>query len=389
MTHSFSVPERRLRLGFVGGGQGGLIGKVHANGARLSNRWDIVAGALSSTPEKAWASGRDWLLAEDRIYTDYAEMAAKEAARDDGIDAVAIVTPNHLHHPVACAFLDAGIDVICDKPVSVTLSDALDLQERTEKAGRFFGVTYVYSAHAMVRQARAMVASGALGELRQIHVEYLQEWAAMVTDADADRRSWRFDPAKGGASMTTADIGTHAIHLASFVTGLELTDLRAEFHVTGKPKAQEDTAFINLRFEGGVPGTALVSQAMIGTHCGLRLRLSGAKAGLEWQQENPESLTFMPYDAPAQVISRGLSAGIAEEVLPLVRMPRGHPEALTDAWANLYLEFAVAIEARRKGETLAPGLIACPTLEEGVKDVAFVEAAIASNENGEWRNVSV
>jgi len=386
---TFPKPTRRLRLGFVGGGQGGLIGEVHANGARLSNRWDVVAGALSSNPAKAASSAADWLIAPERSYSDYREMAKAEAARPDGIDAVAIVTPNHLHHSVAVAFMEAGIDVICDKPVTNTLAEAQDLAAHQEESGLIFGVTYVYSAHAMVRQARAMVRAGLLGDIRQIHVEYFQEWAAQVSeDADPGRRAWRFDPAKSGLSMTTADIGTHAVHLAEFVTGRDVEELRADFHVAGKPKQMEDTAFINLRFAGGIPGVALVSQAMVGTHCGLHLRISGTKAGIEWHQEAPESLTFTPYDAPAQVISRGHSGGMDPSVVPLIRMPRGHPEALTDAWANLYLEFGIAIEARRTGQKLDPDLLAYPTLDQAVKGVAFVEAAVRSNKSGTWERIS-
>lgn len=379
----FPAPSRRLRLGFVGGGEGALIGEVHANGARLSNRWEIVAGALSSNPERALRSGREWMLPADRVYTDFREMAASEARRSDGIDAVCIATPNHLHHPVAAAFLENGVDIISDKPLTTTLSDALDLVRRQRETGLVFGVTYAYAAHVMVRQAREMIRAGMLGDIRQIHVEYFQEWALNLTD-ETPGKPWRLDPAKVGPAFTVFDIGTHAMHLATFTTGLEPEQVRAMFSVSGKPKALEDTAFMHLRFAGGVPGTLMVSQAAGGTQCGLRLRVFGTKAGLEWEQENPEFLRFTPLDSPTQVIGRGYGGGMMEAAIRFVRMPRGHPEALTDAWANLYTEMAVAIDARRNGVALPDGLLAYPTVLDGAKGVKFVEAAVESNKIGQW-----
>jgi predicted dehydrogenase len=379
----FPGPSRPLRLGFVGGGEGAFIGEVHANGARLSNRWQIVAGALSSNPERARRSGREWMLSSDRVYSDFREMAAKEGQRRDGIDAVCIATPNHLHHPVAAVFLEQGIDVISDKPLTTNLADALDLVRRQRETGLVFAVTYSFAAHVMVRQAREMIRAGMLGDIRQIHVEYFQEWAIDITD-EGHASPWRLDPAKGGAAFTVFDIGTHARHLASFATGLELNELRAMFAVSGKPKPLEDTAFMHLRFAGGVPGTLMVSQAAAGTQCGLRLRVFGNKAGLEWDQENPEFLRFTPLDSPTQVIGRGYGGGMMEAAVRFVRMPRGHPEALTDAWANLYIEMAVAIDARRTGAALPPDLLAYPTVIDGAKGVKFVEAAIESNRTGGW-----
>ncbi len=382
-SYAFPPPSRLLRLGFVGGGDGAMIGAVHANGARLSNRWRICAGALSSDPDRARRSGRAWMLGDDRTYTDFREMARCEAEHPDGIDAVVIATPNHLHHAIASAFLDAGIDIISDKPLTTNLDDAVDLLRRQQASGLVFGVTYAYASHAMVRQAREMIRAGLLGDIRQIHVEYFQEWAARLTDRDGER-PWRLDPAKVGASFTVGDIGTHAMHLACFATGKELEQVRALFCVSGAPKSLEDTAFMNLRFEGGVPGTLMVSQAAAGTHCGLRIRVFGSLAGLEWHQEKPEYLSFNPLDAPAQIISRGYGAGMMPAAERFVRMPRGQPEALTDAWANLYTEFAVAIDARRSGRTLPEGLLAYPDVVDGAKGGKVVQAAGQSNATGEW-----
>jgi predicted dehydrogenase len=381
-AEAFPKPDRRLRLGFVGGGAG-LIGKVHANGARLSNRWEVVAGALSSDPAKAAALGRDWLLPEGRSYADFREMARAEAARPDGIDAVAIVTPNHLHAPVARAFMEAGIDIVSDKPLTATLEEAEALAEAQRASGVIYGVTYAYASHVMVRQARAMVQAGALGALRQVHVEYFQDWAIDIA-ADGDDGPWRLDAGKSGPSFTVGDIGTHAEHLVRFVTGRGIAALRADFHVTGAPKPLEDTAFMQIRLKGDVPGTLMVSQAMAGAQCGLRLRVSGSRATLEWNQEQPEFLRLRPVGKPEQVISRGHGSGMAAETERLVRMPRGHPEALTDAWANLYLELAVAIAARRAGQALPEGMVAFPTIEDGLLGMRFVDAAVRSNRGGAW-----
>ncbi len=383
MSAQFPPMQRRLRLGFVGGGQGALIGEVHANGARLSNRWEIVAGALSSDPERALASGRDWLLDPARAHADYREMARAEAARPDGVDAVTIVTPNHLHAPVALAFMAEGIDVICDKPLTATPDEVEALLAAQRESGVVFGVTYAYASHAMVRQAREMIRAGELGDIRQVHVEYLQDWAIDLTD-EGPVVPWRLDPSRSGPSFTVSDIGTHAEHLACFVTGLEIEALRAEFHVTGAAKALEDTAFMALRMTGGVPGTLMVSQAMAGAQCGLRIRVGGTKASIEWEQEQPEFLHLRPVGAPEQIVSRGHGAGVSPPVERLVRMPRGHPEALTDAWANLYLELAVAIGARRAGETLPEGMVAHPTLADGARGMRFVEAAMRSNATNDW-----
>ena len=383
---AFPLPSRRLRLGFVGGGQGALIGQVHANGARLSNRWEIVAGALSSEPERALRSGREWMLSKDRIYTDYRDMAVKEARREDGIDAVVIATPNHLHHDVALAFMDGGIDIICDKPLTTNLAEALNLVRRQRQTGLVFGVTYAYASHVMVRQFREMVRAGEIGEIKQVHVEYFQEWAVSLTDEGSDGVPWRLNPDKVGPTFTVGDIGTHAAHLAAFVTDKDLESVRADFHVSGKPKKLEDTAFMHVRFEGGIPGTLMVSQAAAGTHCGLRLRVFGTLGGMEWQQENPEYLNITRIDEPTQVIGRGYGGGMKPAAVRFVRMPRGHPEALTDAWANLYTEIAVAVEARRLGVQLNPDLLAYPTALDGAKGVRFIEAAFESSQCDQWRS---
>ena len=387
---TFPNPSRRLRLGFVGGGQGALIGVIQATGARISGRWDVVAGALSSRPDVALASGKDWFLDAERTYTEYRDMAVKEAARPDGIDAVCIVTPNDRHHAMCCAFLDAGIDIICDKPLTTTLEDAVDLVRRARKAEVVFGVTHAFAANAMVRQMRNMVATGAIGPLRMVHVQYFDEFLALPGAEETKQFSWRIDPVQSGMASTVADIGTHAWHLSSFVTGLEMQRLSAQFHLCGRPKAMEDTAFMHVRFAGDVPGTLMVSQVASGERGGLHLRLYGDNGRLEWLQSEADKLRFTPLGEAEQVLTRGAGAGVYEDTQRYVTLPRGYNEGWFEAWANIYTELAVAIEARRDGRALPDGYVAFPTVEDGAKGIKFVAAAVASNnDGGSWQDCTL
>lgn len=387
---AFPKPARRLRLGFVGGGQGALIGNIQATGARISGRWQIVAGALSSRPDVAIASGKEWFLDDDRIYTDYREMAVREAARPDGVDAVCIVTPNDRHHAMCCAFLDAGIDVICDKPLTTTLDDAVDLVRRARRAKVVFGVTHAFAANAMARQMRNMVAAGAIGDLRMVHVQYFDEFLALPGAEDTKQFSWRIDPAQSGMASTVADIGTHAWHLSTFVTGLEMQQLSARFHTCGRPKPMEDTAFMDVRFAGGVPGTLMASQVAAGERGGLHLRLYGDGGRLEWLQSEAEKLRFTPIGEAEQVLTRGAGAGIYDDTGRYVTLPRGYNEGWFEAWANIYTELAIAIAARRDGQSLPDGYVAFPTVEDGARGIKFVAAAVASNnDNGSWQDCTL
>ena len=377
---------RRMRLGIVGGGRGGLVGDWHATGARLSGRWDIVAGALSSDPENARISGADWLLASDRSYSNYRQMAVKEAARPDGIEAVIVCTPNYNHCEIATAFLKAGIDVILDKPMTTTVEDALSLVNLRRETGLFLGMTYPYTFHPMARQAKLMIAAGRIGDIRQAHVEYVQEWATLPDDPSFKGAVWRRDPKKVGRASATGDIGTHAFHLLHYVTGEPITDVRADFHVCGAPKDLEDTAFMNLKLGNGAPGTLWITQAAPGNYCGLRIRVFGSKGGIEWDQEKPEQLRFNPIGEPEQVIVRGMGAGVLPAVERLVHLPRGHGESLTDAWGNMYTEFAIAIAARREGTELPKGYLEVTSAEDGARGVKFIHAAADSHEaGGTWQ----
>lgn len=377
--------SRRLRLGVVGGGR---IAATQAMAARLSDRWDVVAGALSSDPEKARAKSAAFYLAPERAYASFFEMAETEAARADGVDAVMITTPNHLHHSAAQAFLDAGIDVLCDKPLTNEMEEAEDLVRRTAQSGRIFGVSYVMSCFPMVRQAREILASGALGRINQIHVEFMQDWMIPEGAHDAPHVKWRLDPRISGPTSCTSDIGTHAAHLAGFVSGLRMSDLRADFYVCGAPKELEDTVFMSTRYEGEVPGTLMATRLAPGNRGGLRLRVFGSEAGLEWDMENAERLKLNRFGEPDQIISRGHGHGVSPRTERFVRTGRGFPEGLIEAWANLYTEFALAVAARKDGLKAPADWLGLPGVEDGAEGVRFIHAAVRSHRaGGRWESI--
>ena len=371
--------SRRLRLGIVGGGR---IATTQATAARLSDYWEVVAGALSSDPQQAKIRGEKWFLTEERCYSSYAEMARLESGRSDGIDAVMITTPNHVHYEAARTFLQAGIDVLCDKPLTNEFSEAADLVRLTRESGCVFGVCFVMASFPMVRQAREIVRDGMIGKVNQIHVEFMQDWMVPDDVAEADHVKWRLDPAKSGATSCTGDIATHAHHIATFVSGLKMTDLRAEMHVCGAPKVLEDTVMMMTRFDGGIPGTLIATRLAPGNRGGLRLRVYGSEGGLEWDLENPEYLKFNRYGDPDSIFSRGQGAGIAPRVERFVRLARGFTEGMIEAWANLYTEFAMAVAARRDGIEAPPDWLEFPTVEAGARGVGFVDAAVQSNKAG-------
>lgn len=382
---SYPAPSRKLRIGFVGGGRGALVGQWHAMGVRMSNRWDIVAGALSSKPDVAAASAADWGIAPDRSYANYEEMAKAEAAREDGIDAVAICTPNHTHTAIAQAFMAAGIAVVCDKPMTAHWSEAEALAKTARDGDHVFFVTYPYIFHAMARQMQAMIARGVIGPVRQAHVEYVQEHAVGPKSQGTGR--WRDDPQKSGRTGVTGDIGTHAFHLLTHVTGKAATRVSARFHRCGTAAGLEDTALMQLELEDGIPATLMCTQAAAGNACGLRLRVFGDGGGLEWDQESPEILRFTPTGEPTRIITRGYGGGMLPEAEKLVRLPRGHGEALSDAWCNLYTEIAVALDAKLNDVTLEADTVLVPDVADGARGVFFSEAAADSAEaDGAWRD---
>ena len=382
----FPIQTRRLRLGIVGGGR---ISQTQAMAARLTDRWDIVAGALSSDSSKAAALGAQWHLDKERCYSDYSMMAKSESERADGIDAVMITTPNHLHYDAAKAFIKAGIHVICEQPLTNHYSQAEELVSLCHDHNVVFAVCYVMSAFPMIRQARAFIKDGTLGTINQIHAEFMQDWMIPEASADAPHVKWRLDPAQSGPTSCVGDIGTHAAHLAQFVSGLQMTDLRAEFHICGAPKPLEDTAFMMTRFDHKVPGTLMATRLASGNRGGLRLRIFGSKGGLEWDLENCERLKLNIFGQADQVITRGHGHGISKHIENLVRTGRGFPEGLIEAWGNLYTEFALAIGARMDSITLEEGYLSYPTIEEGAWGIKFIEAAVQSHQkDGVWTAIS-
>lgn len=375
---------QRIRLGMVGGGTGAFIGAVHRIAARLDDRYELVAGALSSTPERARDSGAELGLDPDRVYDDYRRMAIREARLKQGIEAVAIVTPNHLHYPVAREFLKRCIHVICDKPLTATLKDAKKLAALVEKSDALFVLTHNYTGYPMVRQAREMIRAGELGDIRLIQVEYVQDWLSEPLEQSGQKQAaWRTDPEQSGAGGSTGDIGTHAHNLAEFVSGQKVEELAADVHTFVEGRRVDDNAHVMLRFAGGAKGMLWCSQIAPGHENGLRLRIYGTRGSLRWAQEDPNYLTFSPLGQEPRLITRG-GAGAGEPAARMTRIPPGHPEGYLEGFANIYSEAATAIIASRTGADL-PDELLCPSAADGVRGVAFVDACIASSRrNGAW-----
>jgi len=379
----FAERKGPIRLGMVGGGSGAFIGAVHRIASRIDGEYQLVAGALSSTPEKARASAAELGLAKDRSYGDFTEMAKREARLKDGIEAVAIVTPNHVHYPAAREFLKRGIHVICDKPLTSDLRDAKRLAKVAAESDALFVLTHNYTGYPAIRQARKMVASGELGRIRLVQVEYPQDWLAEAPAPDNKQADWRTDPERSGAGGSTGDIGTHAYNLARFVSGLTLDSLAADLDAFVPGRRVDDNGHVLLRFEGGAKGMLWCSQVAVGNENALRLRVYGEKGGLEWEQENPTNLWFTPFGEPKRLITRA-GAGSIDAANRLTRTPPGHPEGYLEGFANIYAEAARAIRAAREGKAPPEGVI-YPTIEDGVEGVAFVEACVRSSQrNAAW-----
>ena len=377
----------RIRLGMVGGGRGAFIGAVHRIAARIDDQYELVAGAFSSDPEKSAASAAD--LGVARSYGSFAEMAAREARRKDGIEAVAIVTPNHMHAPVAMEFLKRGIHVICDKPLTATLPEAKKLAKAAEASGVVFALTHNYTGYPMIRQAKELVESGALGDIRLVNVEYIQDWLAEPVEATGQKQAdWRTDPARSGAGGSTGDIGTHAFNLANFVSGLTLESLAADLQAFVPGRRVDDNGHVLMRYTSGARGMLWCSQVASGQENGLRLRIYGTKAGIEWEQENPNYLWVSPLGAPKYRLTRG-GPGSGEAAGRMTRIPSGHPEGYLEGFANIYAEAARAIIARRDGSAL-DAAVTFPGLKEGLEGVAFVDACVkSSKKNGAWTKLAL
>lgn len=372
-----SIDQRRLRAGIVGGGRGAFIGAVHRIAAELDSESLVVAGALSSDPATAAASAADWRLA--RSYSTYEEMARTEAALPDGIDFVIIATPNHLHLPVARAFLKAGIHVMCDKPLAVSVAEGQELRQLVAGSGRLFGLTHTYSGYPAVLEARALVAAGALGTIRKVHVEYLQDWLMDALEQTGQKQSaWRTDPARSGPGCALGDIGTHAHHLAEFITGQTVDAVSADVTHFVPGRRLDDDANLLLRFSGGAKGTLICSQVCCGEENDLSIRVYGTRGALEWRQQEPNTLLFKPAGGATQVCRTGKGFASAD-ARSATRTPAGHPEGYLEAFATLYRRFAADVRRVARGE--AP-LRDYPSVEEGVRGLAFVTAALESARGG-------
>ena len=344
--------------------------------ARIDDRWALVAGAFSSDATRSKAFGQSLGLAEERCYGDWAAMAKVEAARGDKIDAVAIVTPNHLHHAPARAFLDAGIAVICDKPLTTNLADALDLAESVKRADAPFILTHNYSGYAMVRQARAMVASGALGKIRVVQAEYAQDWLAR--DLPGNKQAdWRGDPARAGAGGALGDIATHAYHLASFVAGAPADELSAETSRFVPGRKLDDDVQIRLRWAGGARGQLWASQVAIGAANALKLRVYGENAALEWAQEEPDLLRYARLGEAPRILRRG-GPGLSDAAQSATRIPAGHPEGYLEGFAQIYADAAERVQAHKERRSPNASAAMLPGIEDGVDGMRFIEAAVRS-----------
>ena len=382
ITGAHEARSPRIRLGMVGGGRDAFIGAVHRIASRMDDQYELVAGCFSSDADKALASAAD--LGVARAYTSFAEMAAREARRKDGIEVVAIVTPNHMHAPVALQFLRRGIHVICDKPLTHSLPEAKRLAKAAKASGVIFALTHNYTGYPMVRQAKAMIAAGALGDIRLVQVEYPQDWLAEpIEEAGQKQAGWRTDPARSGAGGSTGDIGTHAFNLAGFVTGLTVAELAADLQAFVPGRRVDDNAHVLLRYEGGARGMLWCSQVAAGCENSLRLRVFGTKAGLEWAQEDPNYLFITPLGGARSRLTRN-GGGSGGEAARVSRVPPGHPEGYLEGFANIYSEVARAILARRGGTARDPA-VTFPGLAEGVEGVAFVDACVRSSaRNAAW-----
>jgi predicted dehydrogenase len=382
---------RKLKMGMVGGGSGAFIGAVHRRAAIMDGETELVAGALSSSREKALASGRAWGLSGDRNYGAWQEMLEGELTlpEDERVDFVSIVTPNHVHFPVAYAFAEAGFNVVLDKPMVHDSEQAQKLIEVVEKTGIVFAVTYQYTGYPMVKQARHMVHTGQLGEVRKVIVEYNQGWlATKLEESGAKQAEWRTDPARSGIAGAVGDIGSHAENLVATVTGLEVAEICADLTAFVSGRRLDDDGNLLIRYEGGAKGVMVASQVSTGEENDLRLRVYGTQGGLEWHQEEPNHLVFKPAEAPAQVLKRG-NEYLSEDARRATRLPPGHPEAFIEAFANVYANVAATIRAKQEGAEPDGSRKDYPSVYDGARGVHFIEKTVESGRStGKWTHAA-
>ncbi len=378
---------QKLRLGMVGGGQGAFIGSVHRIASRIDDHYQLVAGALASKADIAHASAKELGIDPDRSYASFTEMAEKESSLEDGIDVVAIVTPNNLHYPVAEVFLKKNIHVICDKPLTHNLQDAEKFEKCVKDSKSLFALTHNYTGYPMVRQARQMFRSGEIGKLRVIQVEYAQDWLTLPIENDGQKQaSWRTDPSKAGMGGSIGDIGSHAFNLADFITGAKLEELCADISSFVEGRKNDDNAHVLLRYNGGAKGMLWSSQVAPGNENALKIRIYGDKGGLEWEQENPNYLKVDIFGKAKKIIRRAGNE-TTEDGTRVTRIPPGHPEGYLEGFANIYSDFAKQIISFNKNEKIDKSLILVPTIDDGLKGVRFINCVVESGMNGsKWVN---
>ena len=373
--------DRKIRIGMVGGGKNAFIGGVHRIALRLDGYYELVAGSFSSNFDNSKETGKDLGLAEDRIYETYHEMAEKESARSDGIDVVAIVTPNHLHIPIAKIFAEKGIHIICDKPLALSSEEAINLKNIVESKKLIFALTHNYTGYPMVRHARSLIQKGDLGSIRVIQAEYPQDWlTTKAEDSGLKQAEWRTDPKRSGDGGCIGDIGTHAFNLIRFITGLEVDELSADIHTFVKGRLLDDNAQIMLRFKGGAKGAIWSSQVAVGNENNLKIRVFGENGGLEWRQEDPNYLYYTKFGHPTQRVTRG-SNSASEEANNVTRVPPGHPEGYLEGFANIYSDVCKSLFAQINNQNYDQSNDCYPTIYDGVEGMRFIETVLESSKN--------
>ena len=373
--------DRRMRIGMVGGGKDAFIGGVHRIALRLDGKYELVAGSFSSNFDNSKETGKDLGLAEDRIYETYQEMAEKESARSDGIHVVAIVTPNHLHVPIAKIFAEKGIHIICDKPLALSSEEAIELKNIVENNKIIFALTHNYTGYPMVRHARSLIQKNDLGSIRVVQAEYPQDWlTTKAEDSGLKQAEWRTDPKRSGDGGCIGDIGTHAFNLIRFITGLEVDELSADIHTFVKGRLLDDNAQIMLRFKGGAKGAIWSSQVAVGNENNLKIRVFGENGGLEWRQEDPNYLYYTKFGHPTQKITRG-SGSASEEANNVTRIPPGHPEGYLEGFANIYSDVYKRLFAQTNQQNYGQSNDCYPTIYDGVEGMRFIETVLESNNN--------
>jgi len=373
-------------MGMVGGGPGAFIGAVHRMAAALDGQIELVCGAFSSSPEKSKAFGSSLHLPAERSYGSYAEMIEAEQRRPAGdrMDFLSIVTPNHEHFGPAKAALEAGFHVVCDKPLSFTMEEALELEQLVEQTGLLFALTHNYTGYPMVKEARQLIKQGKFGKIRKVLVEYLQGWlSSKLEDSENRQASWRTDPQRSGISGCMGDIGTHAENLAEYITGLQIKRLLAQLHIFVEGRQLDDDGTVLMEFDNGAKGLLMASQVAIGEENGLRIRIYGDKGSLEWGQEEPNTLLLKWPDRPREVIRTGWGA-LSTASTTATRLPAGHPEGYLEGFANIYKNVAACIQARLAGTTPAPEHLDFPTVKDGVRGMFFIQKIVDSSQRGEW-----